>query len=468
MLESLHGTARTAFLFQTEGDSRELLRSMLRDLGINVAGQDAPSMHEALNEGLLQELHAGRRVVVVIDEAQNLDEKVLETVRLLSNFETSTQKLMHIVLAGQPGLATKLSEPRMTQLRQRVSNPIRLDPFRREETIQYIDHRLRAAGHDGPSMFSADALDTIARVSQGIPRNINSLCFQALSIGFATQSKLIGGEILREVAADLDFAPARKNRANVHDPIAWPPKGWEQSPMLSRASPGTGGLASSRGPRSSRAKWLSAIVCFALVPISIVALSDSELGLSDTVPGQASARIVNKVLDSRDPIANFTPAWPGELKTPPPPPSTETADTLSTSTSSESQGNPSSRNVTEKSDPPENPDRTRPKTVTQSHKAAIQKIIVRDDRRVDAGPSRAEDHAAPTRVQILRSETLFQFAYELYGHSNWTIIDALCAANPQVRGPFSVLSPGQWIQLPKDLVTVTANYNSRAAFARPR
>jgi len=468
MLESLHGKARTAFLFQTEGDSRELLRSMLHDLGINVASQDATAMHEALNEGLIQELHAGRQVVVVIDEAQNLDEKVLETVRLLSNFETSTQKLMHIVLAGQPGLATKLCEPGMRQLRQRVSNLIRLEPFHREETIQYIEHRLRAAGHDGPSIFSTDALDTIARVSQGIPRNINSLCFQALSIGFATQTGLIGGEILREVAADLDFASTRRNRASVPEPIAWPPKEWEQPPIVRSISTGVGGLASSRGPRSSRAKWLSAIACFALVPISIVALSDSKLGLSDTLPGQASAKVVNEVLNSSDPSVNFTPAMPAELKAPAPPPSAYTADSTPTDLSSEGQNSPSSPKTSQNNEIAENPDRTRTKTVKQSHKAAIQKMIARDDHRGDAGPSRAGDYGAPTRVQVLRSESLFQFADELYGHSNWTIIDAICAANPQLRGPFSVLSPGQWIQLPKDLVTVTANLNSRAAFARPR
>jgi general secretion pathway protein A len=468
MLESLHGKARTAFLFQTEGDSRELLRSMLRDLGINATSQDATAMHEALNEGLLQELHAGRQVVVVIDEAQNLDEKVLETVRLLSNFETSTQKLMHIVLAGQPGLATKLSEPRMTQLRQRVSNLIRLEPFRREESIQYIEHRLRAAGHDGPSIFSLDALDTIARASQGIPRNINSLCFQALSIGFATQSRLIGGEILREVAADLDFAPTRKNRASVHEPVAWPPRGWEQPPIVGIANSTTGKVASSRGPRSSRSKWLSAIACFALVPISIVALSDSKLGLSDTLPGQASAKMVNEVLSSSDSVANSTPVWPDKLKAPPPPSSAETVESTSTDSSSERESNPSSRNASETGDIPENPDLTRSKTVTQSHRAANQKVIARNERRGDARPSRAREYGAPTRVQVLRSETLFQFADELYGHSNWTIIDAICAANPQVRGPFSALSPGQWIQLPKDLVTVNANFNSRPAFARPR
>jgi phage tail protein X len=273
---------------------------------------------------------------------------------------------------------------------------------------------------------------------------------------------------LREVAADLDFASTRRNRASVPEPIAWPPKGWEQPPIVRSARPGTGGVASSSKPRSPRAKWLSAIACFALVPISIVALSDSKLGLSDTLPGQASEKVVNKVLDSRDPIAEFTPGIPAELKVPAPPPSAYTPDTAPNNLSPESQDSSSSPSASESSETPENPNRTRSKTVTQSHKAAIQEMIASNDPRGDSGSSRAGDSGAPTRVQVLRSETIFQFSYELYGHSNWTIIDALCAANPQVRGPFSVLSPGQWIQLPKDLVTVTANYNSRAAFARSR
>jgi hypothetical protein len=159
---------------------------------------------------------------------------------------------------------------------------------------------------------------------------------------------------------------------------------------------------------------------------------------------------------------------PAELKTPAPPPSAYTSDAAPTNSSSESEDSPSSRNASENNEIPENPGRTKSTTVTQSHKAPIPKMIARNERRGNVEPSRAGDYVAPTRVQVLRSETLFQLADELYGHSNWTIIDAICAANPQVRGPFSVLSPGQWIQLPKDLVTVTANFNSRAAFVRSR
>jgi len=469
MLDSLHDTSRTAFLFQTEGNSHELLRSLLHDLGINVSSHDPVVMREALNEGLLQELHAGRQVVVVIDEAQNLDEKVLETVRLLSNFETPTQKLMHIVLAGQPGLAARLSETRMTQLRQRVSNIIRLEPFRREETVKYVEHRLRAAGHEGPGIFSADALDVIARISQGIPRNINSLCFQALSIGFATQSKQIGAEILREVAVDLDFVPRRNSRPNTPEAIPWSPSSLEPSSSAGRIGLGNWEVAASRPPRSSRSKWLAAIACFALVPISIVVVSDSKLGLSDTLPGQASTKMVNAVLDSSNPQADFTPAMLGKLETPPPPPpSAEATDTPPTVASSENQDGPTSGSSSGTSEILKSLDRTKPTTAPRNDRAPAKSNSTFEDYRGEASRSKPGDYDAPTRVRVLRSETLFQFAYELYGHSNWIIIDAICAANPQVRGPYTVLSPGQWIQLPKDLVTVTANYNTRATVDRSR
>ncbi len=129
LLESLQDSTRTAFLFQTGQDSREFLDSLVRDLGITTAANDLPSLHEALNEMLVQEMEADRRVVVVIDEAQNLGEEMLEAVRLLSNFETPAAKMIHIVLAGQPALADKLAGPALTQLRQRVGSVAQLQPL---------------------------------------------------------------------------------------------------------------------------------------------------------------------------------------------------------------------------------------------------------------------------------------------------------------------------------------------------
>lgn len=213
LLESLQDSARTAFLFQTNGDAKEILRGLLSDLGIKARGKGIAAMHDELNKVLLEETQAGRKIVVVIDEAQNLDNSALESIRLLSNFETTTEKLMHIVLAGQPRLADKLAAADLVQLRQRVSTVIRLEPFQREETSVYINHRLSAAGYGGPALFSPEAIDKIARLSEGIPRNINSVCFQALSIGFATETKVISAEIVSEVEGDLDFAKDAETEA---------------------------------------------------------------------------------------------------------------------------------------------------------------------------------------------------------------------------------------------------------------
>src|SRR5271170_2154178 len=192
LLTQLGETAKTAFMFQSHDTPRNFLRNLLRDLGVEDDGQDLVRMQAKLNDCLLQETSRGKHFVVVVDEAQNLDDAVLEVVRMLSNFETPREKLMHIILAGQPQLATKLASPEMLQLRQRVSIIARLEPFNAEETRAYIEHRLRVAQYRGESpLFTDRAVALIHQHSGGIPRNINNLCFNALSLGCATQHRSI-------------------------------------------------------------------------------------------------------------------------------------------------------------------------------------------------------------------------------------------------------------------------------------
>lgn len=209
LLEKLQRTARTAFLFQTQCSSREFFQYLLNDLDADSSGMDMVSMHNKLNDILFQERQAGRRVVLAIDEAQNLDPAVLETIRLLSNFETPGAKLLQIVLIGQPQLAHKLADPALLQLKQRVTMFARIEPFDPEDTCRYIAHRLEVAGYSGNPLFTPGALRMIAERSQGIPRNINSLCFGALSLGCAMGRKRIEVEIIREASADLDPEPSR-------------------------------------------------------------------------------------------------------------------------------------------------------------------------------------------------------------------------------------------------------------------
>lgn len=205
LLDRLRKYARTAFLFQRYSNARDFLRSLMSDLGVNAKDEDLGRMYGKFNEFLVREARAGRRVVVVIDEAQNLEDSVFETVRMLSNFEIPGMKLMQILLAGQPQLADKLASRNLVQLRQRISVLSRLTQFTSGDTAKYVGHRLQVAGYRGKPLFAADALEIIHSRSDGIPRNINNLCFHALTLGFATGQKTIDASILSEVLEDLDI-----------------------------------------------------------------------------------------------------------------------------------------------------------------------------------------------------------------------------------------------------------------------
>lgn len=204
LMETYRSAAHTAFLFQTQCNSREFLQYLLSELGVDSLPTDLVGMHEKLNQLLASDFRLGKRVIVVIDEAQNLDVDVLETVRLLSDFETSRAKLMQIVLAGQQQLAEKLALPELVQLRQRISILSRLDVLGQEEVSAYVSHRLRVAGYRGPELFTPQAMALLASHSRGIPRNVNTLCFNALSLAFAAEQDGITEEVMEEVIADLD------------------------------------------------------------------------------------------------------------------------------------------------------------------------------------------------------------------------------------------------------------------------
>lgn len=208
LLESLRESARTAYLFQTQCDKREFFQYVLGELGVDTRGLGVVALHNKLNEVLFAELLQGKRFVLVVDEAQNLDEPVLETIRLLSNFETTHSKLLQIVLAGQPELAVKLAQPRLLQLRQRIAFFGHLQKLSTEETAAYIEHRMQVAGWSGdpvtmPSAFTLEALEAIAQATRGIPRNINSLCFDALSLGCERGLKPVTADVVHEAAAKL-------------------------------------------------------------------------------------------------------------------------------------------------------------------------------------------------------------------------------------------------------------------------
>jgi general secretion pathway protein A len=226
LLRRWKGYVHSAFLFQTQCDSRELIGYLLADLGLKHDGGDIVRMHSELNEFLFRETKAGRRVVAFIDEAQNLSDTVLETVRLLTNFEAPDRKLLQIILAGQPDLAQRLAHPGLAQLRQRIAVQTRLEPLPVPEVVRYVNHRLRVAGYQGEGLFTAEALEFVAQLSRGIPRLINVLCFNALSLGLALRCERIGAEIIHQAAQDLTW----------DSPIP-APRGLSGTPQFTPAAP---------------------------------------------------------------------------------------------------------------------------------------------------------------------------------------------------------------------------------------
>lgn len=192
-------------VFNTNVDSQELLSLIVEDFGVPVQGKDKFTLFRDLNDFLVDQYARGGRPVVIIDEAQNLAPEQLEEIRMLSNLETDTGKLLQIMLVGQPELRKTLSSPRLVQLRQRISINCHLQPLSSSEITDYILHRLHMAGNREALTFSPEALETIYKYSRGIPRLINIICDFLLLAAFAEEVKHVGGEMVKEIIGDLDF-----------------------------------------------------------------------------------------------------------------------------------------------------------------------------------------------------------------------------------------------------------------------
>jgi len=200
-----HRAARTAFLFNSRMNSNQLFDFILAEFDIPCDSKSKSQQLMKLNAWLLDRYRAGETVVLIIDEAQNLTHPVLEEIRLLTNLETSTEKLIQIVLSGQPELEEKLKLPQLRQLRQRIMLRCRTAPLSHEQTQQYINERLRIAGASGEPIFSAKAVETIHVYSLGIPRVINLLCEHSLVNAFVDQERPIGPKTIEEVAREFQL-----------------------------------------------------------------------------------------------------------------------------------------------------------------------------------------------------------------------------------------------------------------------
>jgi general secretion pathway protein A len=207
LLEQLDSRFSTALLLTPVLDANELVRAIAAEFGLDVKGLDRLETMATINDFLIRQIQQGKETVLIIDEAQNFSDDLLEQVRQLSNVETDDRKLLQIILIGQPELRQRLNNPRLRQLRQRITVRYHLKALSRLETRFYIKHRLQFAGANGKPQFTTPALWRIFRYSNGVPRLINAVCDKALLAGFVQQSSRINyrmiGRAIRELEGEI-------------------------------------------------------------------------------------------------------------------------------------------------------------------------------------------------------------------------------------------------------------------------
>jgi general secretion pathway protein A len=206
LLDWLHSRkARTAFLFNSRMNSNQLFDFILAEFEIACDSRSKSQQLMKLNHWLLDRYRRGETVVLIIDEAQNLTYPVLEEIRLLTNLETSTEKLLQIVLSGQPELEEKLKLPQLRQLRQRIMLRCRTTALNKEQTQEYMLERLKIAGASGDPIFSQKAMEAVHLYSLGIPRVINLLCEHSLVNAYVEQQRPIQPKIVEDVAREFQL-----------------------------------------------------------------------------------------------------------------------------------------------------------------------------------------------------------------------------------------------------------------------
>ncbi|OGX48995.1 MAG: hypothetical protein A3G88_04905 [Omnitrophica WOR_2 bacterium RIFCSPLOWO2_12_FULL_63_16] len=203
LLRQLEDTTRTALILHSGLSELQLLQAVIQDFGLDPMRGNRFGLFNELNRFLIEQATLGNNIVLIIDEAQNLSLRVLEQIRMLSNLETDKQKLVQIVLVGQPQLRDKLDRPSLRQLQQRIGVRYHILPLDGEEVRTYIEHRLGIAGSDGSLSFTGEAFEEIYRCSNGIPRLMNLVCDRALLACYVLRTKLVDRALIQRSYQEL-------------------------------------------------------------------------------------------------------------------------------------------------------------------------------------------------------------------------------------------------------------------------
>ena len=211
LLAQLEASTTAAFLFNPRLDPLDFFRVLFDEYGIEEKCSTKAEYLLALNRFLIERLEKGLPTLLIVDEAQGLSAEMLEEIRLLSNLETPTSKLIQIMLVGQPELNEMLARPELRQLRQRIMLRHHLRPFDEKESVAYVEERMRLAGYTGEGVFDRGALREVYAVTGGIPRLLNIVCDGALLLGYSRELPVIGRAQVREVAQDLALPAVSEN-----------------------------------------------------------------------------------------------------------------------------------------------------------------------------------------------------------------------------------------------------------------
>ncbi len=211
LLGQLDSTTASAFIFNPRLEPLDFFHMLFADFGIEKVCRTKAEYLLALNDFLIERLERDETALLIVDEAQNLSLEMLEEVRLLSNLETPSSKLLQIMLVGQPELNDLLAKPELRQLRQRIVLRHHLRPFDEKELDVYITERLRVAGHTGEEIFTRSARRKLFAVTEGVPRLVNIVCDGAMLAGYAQEQRKINGGLIMEVARDLQLVPGTES-----------------------------------------------------------------------------------------------------------------------------------------------------------------------------------------------------------------------------------------------------------------
>jgi len=427
-LDRLDENTKVAYIGNTALTFEQLLLATLEDLGILEPGKYVSKMEaiRLLNEFTLARLSEGGNVVLIVDEAQNLDEDCMENLRLLSNLETRKHKLIQIALVGQPELDVKLGRPELRQLAQRVSVRRIVKPLTEDETYAYMWHRLEVAGYGDSDLFSFRARKLIHEYSGGIPRKINILCDNALLIGFALKKRRIDPDCVAEAAGDLKWVPIPRESE--------PP-----SPSVMVDSP----EIAHRGSRSRIAVLGILALAVGLGTAAGVILGRTGFPFSLTTPPSSRSSVLAGLNHPRSNEGESRPA-----------PSSSLLAEQDQTQRLNSEGTGNIKSVTSSGfGANKNPGRRKPPVSSlesiekrmASHAATpAQMDGLSPMQTISTG--RAEARSART-VIAERDDSLSKIIYRVYGRYHDSLLILVLNENPEIQEPDSI-SVGQVIRLP--------------------